>query len=345
MHFSKYGESYVAKLTLGGKKITKRFKTELEAAENRDIWVVHLGSMAKLNFPERRQEFSLLPRPSGLDQKRKTYGVQKTSNGYQAHVCDGDKRYPIKGSKTSDFKACQRIYDSYIVQNKIGGKNLNFPSEHPEYDYWTNKDDMEHEAYQEGSVKILLKKGGYCLVDSDIFELIRKANVFVGRKYPMLILNGETMLLHRYVMSAKEGMIVDHINCDKRDARRENLRFVTRSQNAANRVKSRSIISTSKYIGIYSKRKKWVARIYCEGELIFLFHHHGESFSARARDLFLLDHPECFQKKNFDDWGDETVVRKWRKIVKEYEETRQEYFGVIRKKAHKNWGFTIKFLS
>lgn len=45
----------------------------------------------------------------------------------------------------------------------------------------------------------------------------------------------KTTRLHRHVMSAKEGQIVDHINGNKLDNRRENLRFVTERQNQANR--------------------------------------------------------------------------------------------------------------
>ncbi len=42
------------------------------------------------------------------------------------------------------------------------------------------------------------------------------------------------IFFHRLVLNAKEGEIVDHINGDTLDNRRENLRFVTRSQNATN---------------------------------------------------------------------------------------------------------------
>lgn len=37
--------------------------------------------------------------------------------------------------------------------------------------------------------------------------------------------------MHRYIMNAQPGQVIDHINGDKLDNRRENLRFVTTSQN------------------------------------------------------------------------------------------------------------------
>lgn len=40
--------------------------------------------------------------------------------------------------------------------------------------------------------------------------------------------------LHRYIMRAKSGQCIDHVNGDGLDCRRKNLRFCTKSQNGAN---------------------------------------------------------------------------------------------------------------
>ena len=42
--------------------------------------------------------------------------------------------------------------------------------------------------------------------------------------------------LHRLIMGAKTGQIVDHANRDTYDNRRCNLRFVTKSENALNSI-------------------------------------------------------------------------------------------------------------
>ena len=68
-----------------------------------------------------------------------------------------------------------------------------------------------------------------------------------------------------------EGKIVDHINGNKLDNRKENLRFITRQQNQYNRHKDR---------GISFARKKWVAYIHHDYKKI-----HLGSFTTREEAL------------------------------------------------------------
>lgn len=44
-----------------------------------------------------------------------------------------------------------------------------------------------------------------------------------------------TFKMHRVIMNAEKGQIIDHINQDKSDNRKENLRFATHSVNMRNR--------------------------------------------------------------------------------------------------------------
>ena len=65
--------------------------------------------------------------------------------------------------------------------------------------------------------------------------------------------------LSRFVMNAPKGRLVDHINGDRLDNRRKNLRIVTARQNALNR---KSKPSTG-FFGVTINRVK--GRIYCSG--------------------------------------------------------------------------------
>ena len=50
--------------------------------------------------------------------------------------------------------------------------------------------------------------------------------------------NGKNVRLHRHILNAPTGTIVDHINHNPSDNRKKNLRYVTKSQNAMNRPSS-----------------------------------------------------------------------------------------------------------
>ena len=63
--------------------------------------------------------------------------------------------------------------------------------------------------------------------------------------------------------------LVDHINRNKLDCRRENLRIATKSQNAVNKSKDRKN-ATSRYKGVSKARNKWKASIQVDKKTIYL---------------------------------------------------------------------------
>lgn len=96
--------------------------------------------------------------------------------------------------------------------------------------------------------KLRLKEGVYTLLDKEDLQKVSSYTWNIGgtiRKtgsenlYVRAAMCGNNtkrmILLHRIVMDADPGQIVDHINHDYLDNRKSNLRFVTRSQNSQNR--------------------------------------------------------------------------------------------------------------
>ncbi len=55
-----------------------------------------------------------------------------------------------------------------------------------------------------------------------------------GKGYVRTFVNNSPLYLHRYLTNCPDGLEVDHINRDKSDNRRENLRIVSHSVNKAN---------------------------------------------------------------------------------------------------------------
>jgi hypothetical protein len=90
--------------------------------------------------------------------------------------------------------------------------------------------------------------------------------------------------LHRFIARAPEGLLVDHRNRNRTDARRSNLRWATPSQNSANRTPRRKRSTSSRFVGVTWHRQagRWQAGIKHRDR----FHHLGlfanEGDAARA---------------------------------------------------------------
>ena len=69
--------------------------------------------------------------------------------------------------------------------------------------------------------------------------------------------SGKTILMHRLLLDAPEGMEVDHINGNGLDNRRANLRLVSLQQNRQNRSKGRNNQSGFKGVTFDKKSGKW----------------------------------------------------------------------------------------
>lgn len=85
--------------------------------------------------------------------------------------------------------------------------------------------------------------------------------------------------LHRLVMDAPKEMQVDHINGDKLDNRKENLRVCTNTENAKNRP-----AFSGKYKGVHfaKKQRKWVAQITVNRKIYNLGSHENAEHAALA---------------------------------------------------------------
>lgn len=88
-----------------------------------------------------------------------------------------------------------------------------------------------------------------------------------SRGYAYTIYDGKPKKMHTLITGYK---YTDHINGNKLDNRRDNLRSVTHSQNMKNRKKH--INNKSGYKGVYwcSERKKWVAQIRVNRKRVFI---------------------------------------------------------------------------
>ena len=69
--------------------------------------------------------------------------------------------------------------------------------------------------------------------------------------------------LHRFLTDCPQGMVVDHINGNTLDNRRENLRVCTQKENVRNQHKlAKNNKSGYRYIHWHKRDKKWIVQIY-----------------------------------------------------------------------------------
>ena len=88
---------------------------------------------------------------------------------------------------------------------------------------------------------------------------------------------------HRLVMNARQGQVVDHINRNRADNLKYNLRCCSRFENNLNR--GRRSTNKSGTIGVHydSKRNKWVANITYNKRRIFIGRFSTKESAIKAR--------------------------------------------------------------
>lgn len=140
--------------------------------------------------------------------------------------------------------------------------------------------------------RLQINQNQFVLLDDDDFEKFSKWSWQVNNsgyvrrtlKRRMFKLPQTTIYLHRVMMEPPKGMVVDHINGDKLDNRRQNLRVVTQQQNQWNRHKTNRN-NKSGYTGVtWAKyNKNWLARIKVNGKQMCLGSHYNIEDAVKAR--------------------------------------------------------------
>ncbi len=105
--------------------------------------------------------------------------------------------------------------------------------------------------------------------------------------------------MHRFLLNAPSGVEVDHINGDKLDNRRANLRLATATENKWNFRLHRT--NTSGYRGVHWHKASslWHAEMYVCGRKTSLGYFRSAVDAARAYDAGVKKHRGPFGRLNF----------------------------------------------
>lgn len=145
--------------------------------------------------------------------------------------------------------------------------------------------------------KIPLTKEKFALVDDEDYEWLNQfkwhyaGNGCARRNTSKVWGKPIHVSMHRVIMSCPDGLVVDHINGDRLDNQKQNLRICTQSENSMNRVLASN--NTCGYKGVYwhKGKKRWYAHITINGKQkhIGLFkniHDAARRYNEKALELF-----------------------------------------------------------
>ena len=146
-------------------------------------------------------------------------------------------------------------------------------------------------------VYLPLRPGVFAIVDADCPAWIRDQKWYLGggggggyarRNVPR---TRDKEYLHRVITGCPEGFDVDHINGDRLDNRRINLRICSHRLNLINSKKRK--VASSKFKGVcwHRKAKKWMVRVDLGLEKFYLGLYKDEiaaatAYNAKAAELF-----------------------------------------------------------
>lgn len=149
--------------------------------------------------------------------------------------------------------------------------------------------------------KIFLAQGKYALVDAADYNYLSqwKWCLLSGRRESAIRRDeGRLLSMHRALMGAMEGIVIDHINNDPLDNRRSNLRPCTNAQNMMNKRKYAK--NKSGYKGVLlTSGGRWKAQISVEGRCMYLGTYDTAEEAAKVYDELALYHYGEFASLNF----------------------------------------------
>lgn len=116
-------------------------------------------------------------------------------------------------------------------------------------------------------MKILHVKGSDSVVDDDIFEFVKNIKWHLNKAgYICYSKNNNKVFLHRLIANTPDGYVTDHINGNKLDNLRSNLRVTTDKYNRINSGMRSDNSSGFRGVWYRKNRKRWQSEIKIDGK-------------------------------------------------------------------------------
>ena len=171
------------------------------------------------------------------------------------------------------------------------------------------------------SKEILITRGQIVIVDEQDYEELSKHKWYLIDGFAARTIKKDdkrtTIYMHRVIMDAPMGVSVYHINHNKLDNQRKNLRLVKGSARMHRRP---SVKHSSKYRGVYwcKDKRKWIAEIKVYKKQIRLGRFEVEKDAAIAYDEAARKYYGSLARTNFTANNIEVIQEPSREINREY---------------------------
>ncbi len=233
--------------------------------------------------------------------------VSVAQTGVRTNNGNSCSRSGLRGGETSSGKASMAypkifVCDAWYLNNRLKLEKLSFSNP------------MVYNRVKEVENMFQFNvRGTLVEVDEDTY------GKYLSEQHKMRFLKGYVYIiemqgrkrvskaLHRLIMGvdASADTLVDHIDRNPLNNKRENLRLATRSQNAANRTGrgSSQYVGVTKIFRTYKGKQYtyWVAKITKDGKVVFQKNFKNEEQAARAYDEHAKIHHGEYANLNFPE--------------------------------------------
>jgi hypothetical protein len=128
---------------------------------------------------------------------------------------------------------------------------------------------------------IKLTKNYEAIVDDEDYKKFNQHKWYYSASgYAVRDSKSKRLYLHREIMVCPENLYIDHINGDKLDNRKNNLRFCTIIQNGQNSKLRKDNTSGYKGVSYFARDNNWMVRIVVNKKKIHLGYHKTKEVAA-----------------------------------------------------------------
>jgi hypothetical protein len=133
------------------------------------------------------------------------------------------------------------------------------------------------------------------------YALLQKHKWCVSNGYAASRIDGHLVYMHRLILNAPAGVGIDHIDGDKLNNERGNLRLATQRQNMRNQPRHRQGTSGYKGVSLRNDTGKYAAHITVDYKKLSLGCYADPVVAARAYDEAARLHFGEFARLNFPE--------------------------------------------